>query len=348
MAEHTWLDVLLTMSGNRLSKSMLGIKNMGTVSNWIIRTAIVASYIIKTAYLLMRRNIPLVEIFKHLVYFTAELIIVFVIAKRRTRIITFIKSSACSPTSLTRICISSLIYLAVISLLHLVLEFAYLMRRRNMTVIRLLVLLGNMVHFICNYFICYPLFYIISLKMFSSYELRQTSAIRRQILACNVHPVKLMKDMKQLSIMRNEFEQLFNIIPFILLSILFVDIPAALLDINNDKRNTDRIYLIIYICYYIVDTGLYFMLALFLVHNVSRSAERTYEAASELIEIIQDKNLIHLYSNGWQSVIDSLKLYQNFSFTGSKLFRIDHNLVLTFVSAIITFSVLLIQLQTSS
>ena len=68
------------------------------------------------------------------------------------------------------------------------------------------------------------------------------------------------------------------------------------------------------------------------------------EEITGLIRAIQRRNMGRLEETGYQSLIEDLKMDEEFVFTGWFLFTINRYLLLTFLSAIISFTVLLIQM----
>jgi hypothetical protein len=154
-----------------------------------------------------------------------------------------------------------------------------------------------------------------------------------------------MDQLKILKATRDKFERLFNIIPFIVLAIAFITIPSTLANIARKAKSAE--FSTLRNVYYICQNSANCFVILLLVYYASKSREKASNAVEQMIEVIHKRNINSLYTNGSQAVIDALKSYADFSFTGWYLFKMNRSLILTFLSAIISFSVLIIQLGSS-
>ena len=88
------------------------------------------------------------------------------------------------------------------------------------------------------------------------------------------------------------------------------------------------------------------MVAWITVLTVSRCTDSVTQAINRLIRLLQD---LMTESNDWQTVTSARVLVQqleedkSFCYTGWRLFVVNRSLILSFLSSIVTFSVLLIQ-----
>ena len=190
----------------------------------------------------------------------------------------------------------------------------------------------------------YPLYYIIVFQMFSRYEMNKLSSMQQEIAAKDINPSRQMTVLKHTASIRLEFEKLFSIIPFIVFGSLFAMMPSG---IHNMRSPTDAIATVNFI-HYVIYGSLIMMVVCHLVFRVCKSQQNVKDIISEMIEMIQRSSITETNAKGHQELIDSLKTYQDFWFTGWQLFRIDHQLILSFFSSIVTFSVLLMQLDATS
>ena len=341
-----YLDALLTISGNRLNDKLFGFKYTGIVLNWIVRVAITVIYVqevIDTARF-NSINATLSDLQELLLNSTGVLILLL-FAYRRARIKHLLRHMTCQESSRSVRCFTLFSLLLAIGLLMLQItsdfvEAAVLHRRHlyeHVWGILKKTLMSSPTE-LNAYIFFYPFFYITVLKIFSYHELRQLQQLNQNLTI--IIPFKVMKNIKALSQMRSELEHLFNVVPFFLFGVFFFIIPEAIISIARYDAKFDdsrSIFLTIHISYLIV-------VAILLLRQVCNSRDRVRDMVTQLIEIIHQTHATRLNTNDYLALTDALKSYADFSFTGWYLFRIDRSLVLTFVSSIITFSVLLIQL----
>lgn len=139
--------------------------------------------------------------------------------------------------------------------------------------------------------------------------------------------------------LKEQFERVLNIVPFIMLGQLFITIPCRILNIKNNETS-QLVQWIGYVSFHIL-----ILLPIYhMVQTVTRCRKSVRDKISELITVLQEKIVKGEQSQANQVLIEELRNGQEFVFTVWFLFPMDRTIILSFVSSIITFSVLLIQL----
>ena len=339
MSSLPYLEALLTLTGNRLDNKLLGFRSMGVAGNWIIRVAITANFVY-----LMREKILVGIQFKlqSMSLLSIGMIVLFMFARRRSRIEDLLRrlSSQESCQSVKCLTMFSFLFAASLITFQIAINCTFIFLREGNVWNGLFRILIHLPYYLNEYIIHYPLFYIIVLKIFSYYEVQQLQRMKQEI--STKAPFRVMNEIKRLSQIRSEFEQLFNFVPFVLFGVFFLTIPHAIISILRSDIFTGFV-----IIGYTIQNSCFLIVGILLIHHVCTSRDKVNDVVTHLIEIIHRNHMSQLNTNGYQALIDVLKSYADFSFTGWYLFTIDRSLVLTFVSSIITFSVLLIQLEPS-
>lgn len=349
MAGLDYLNALMTMSGNRFSRKLFGVHHLGDLLNWIMRIMITAStiYTIFGAHQ-FTHEATIIGSIQDLCSVTASLSIIFVVAIRRKRIKLLVRQLLMHglPESLERTSRYYLIVSVILIIAKTVIQPLSMFGRITLPEAVLIVLTelpANLHQFMVRYSMCY----IIMIKLLSHSELLTLHKLRLDLNHSGMNLVKHIRIIRSLSVVREEFESLFSAIPFILFATCFMKIPAAVVDVKCNGTNEGTMTLLTFIAYYIVDDVVAYGFIMYLVYVVCRVNDDVRRSIKQLIDLIRDKHFLHMYTNGAQIMIESLKEYQEFSFTGAHLFQINSDLILAFLSSIITFSVLMIQLDTN-
>lgn len=348
MNAFSYIDVILSLSGNRLSNKLFGFRRLGTICNYCVRLLVVSATIFfiswSMAHATKRRVLRVIE--EH-VSMISGLMVLILWSTRKTRIKALIKCLSCHGADGQEKCLSMwflVLKIAIMAIDHpqtlVRLAYAY-----KINLINILTCVFSIVLSTNNYLINYPLAYLFFMRILTSCQVREMRGLRNMI--SNRGSFRLIAELKRMSAVREEFERLLNFIPFILFAVLFVSIPDAVINIVR-HADASTIYSIVALCQ-VAMSQLSIILVVFIVaYFACKSKEEMDVAAAEVIDALQDRHYKDVETIAYQSLIRALEKYQNFSFTGWTLFSIDRQLILTFLSSVVSFSVLLIQLQSSS
>ena len=349
MESLAFLDAMLASSGNRLNQKIMGYKYGGIILNWVVRFMIIVFTIYRILFLLMIPTLSVMFKLQVTAYYTASLIIVILCANRRSRVMVFLDDLMTDGDSkhIRRTSIWS--FILVLS----VFGYAFIMGLIREVYFDD----GDVQHKVRAFFtpipvimndftIIYPLYYVIVFQILSRHQVESLKGMRQDLKANTLNLIKQMNVLKQLANVRSEFEQLFNIIPFIVFGVLFITIQAEIHIIKYNSSGTVA-YVTFTSVTYLIETTIEIAVTFFLVLRVCKAKEKINQLITDMIDIMQQRSVTQSYMNGCQLMIDSLKSYQDFHFTGWKLFSIDRYLILAFISSIISYSVLWIQLDTN-
>lgn len=334
------MDGILTMTGNRLNCRMFGYKITRPV-NWINRIAFMTSY----AYLfyfvvLMDQNASNISITQRIFYFTAGAMTNFIFASRRENIICLLDRIVTPESGRSVRKLSIMAFLAALTMFTAY-SVAELTSSLTSTKSSFTAFIAYLPHNLNNYLLHYPLAYVIMFRILTEYEIIELREIRKSLVSLTSSHNQVCR-LKQLEKVRQDFESNLNFIPFVLFGILFLTIPSAMADVSTLSGYKTFLGYFLFLILHHASIGFTIILV---VASVTKSRERVNLIVDETIEIIY-RSGTHL-SPIDQLLIESLKKYQRFSFTGWYLFTIDRSLILTFLSSIVTFSVLLSQLGSS-
>ena len=194
-----------------------------------------------------------------------------------------------------------------------------------------------------QFLVNYPIYYIVIFKILTDHEHRHiqmlTKSVKNDVRDIN----KLLEERDLMNSLKHEFERLFNFIPYVLFGGLFASIPATFLSLFQgveDKKSYAIQELVLFLSVHVF----IFILLFCLVQNVSQAQDSVQEAISGLIRVIQRRNICRLQETGYHTLIEDLRMNEKFVFTGWFLFTINRYAFLSFISAVISFSVLLIQI----
>ena len=353
MEAFCYMDVVLTLCGNRLSNKLFGYRRFGCLINFVIRIIIVGT-VSKMVWEAVNntdngRRRTAYKITTTISLVTGVLIM-FLFATKREKIRHLIKRTIMTTSArhakMIGICSVILVFSAVITF-ELMVFLAVFSSTGDLTssmekVIWLLPMQAN------QYLTTYPLCYVIVLKIITDFDVSISDKIRHEINSKPVNPHQLLRLRKNVAQVREEFEQLFNFIPFVLFGILFITVPGVIATITRDSEGGPRRH----VAYTIIGYSLYHVLIFLqvglLIYCVTEAKAKTNRAISALIDCIQEKQMSHQNTKDFDALIDDLKLEQAFCFTGWNMFTIDKSLILSFLSSVISFSVLLIQLESGT
>ena len=190
----------------------------------------------------------------------------------------------------------------------------------------------------------YPLLYLTCIRLLSAHEVKHIQKIKSLINSGMKDVISIMRQRNGVTSLKREFERLLSVVPFAMLGHMFITIPGGIINLTSSSKSQVVSEWLQYTLFH----GIVLVLIYQLVQTVTRCQEKVRDMISELILCIQEKSIKDPQTRGYQSLIDGLIMDQQFVFTGWYLFPIHRSIILSFVSSIITFSVLLIQLASNS
>lgn len=337
---------MLTLGGNRFNIKLFGFRKLGQISNWIIRLSVTISTVIMIVFVsFVTISLRQVDAFTLSTMTTVTLgqgaMVLFAVKRSRIkRLLRIVSNDEVTLRKLRRDSLFALLYILFYAM------YLFISGYLNMEGIEIVtsifpILLMYLPLIINQYSIIYPLLYLVTFELLAAHELSHLQQFRLLIIS-NTNVMRIILLRRTINNLKAEFECLLNIVPSILLGIMFVTIPCGILIIKSDNSAKLSQW---------IDHVLFHIPALFLIYQmvqtITRCKEKITGTISELILLLQEKIAKGERSHRNQLLIDELKYNQDFEFTGWFLFRIDRKIILSFVSSIITFSVLVIQLLDS-
>ena len=355
-----FMDTMLTLVGNRLDERLFGIRGLGSVCNHMMRLLITLSAI---AYLTI-----VVESVEEDGGFTALTVmetinmvtgvaVMLLMTRRRRRMRKW----------LTRLqnceLLGDLRGYSLLNQNHLLLSVNVLFVCFKLVIQlilcldaeyegwELVLMLSLHLFLSLNQFdVTYPIVYRICVKMMTEQRVHHLKQVTHKLNETGVLDVlRVMQERDQLHSLKQEFEAIFNPIPFILFSMLFVTIPGEVAGhgVFNDPWS-DRATTILTISF-IVHHAILMLMVWTVVQAASDCQDESSDALALLIRSL-DRSSITV--TGRRVSVDALRRQllweQELALTGYKLFDVHRSVLLPFISSIISFSVLLVQLTSSS
>lgn len=349
MTAYTCMDAILTFSGNRLSSRLFGFRKLGTICNFFMRSLILtASTTFVLSSLFHTSKNQTLDLLQSMTYLMSGLLATILFAIRRTQIKSLIQSIALEGTNdrIEKMALLFLIFKVATMALDYVATMLRLVMGERMAITQTMIAASSLIVHTNHYLINYPLVYVIVMRVLASSQVKELRTIRH--LVGKKEPLVLTHCVKRVSAVRQEFERLLNFIPFTLFAVLFVSIPDAVTSIAKLSTTVPGSLVARFALHQVLQLQAAIILIIFLVvYYACKSKEEMDEAAAEVMDYLNERFHKNLETIGYQTLTQSLKEYQNFSFTGWTLFTIDRQLILTFLSSVISFSVLLIQLQSA-
>ena len=182
--------------------------------------------------------------------------------------------------------------------------------------------------------ITYPLFYILFIRILTDFE-------QRSLTSC-AYSLKneewLLQHIDLMLQARQQFESLFNIVPLTLFSSLFTTIPVTVMNANQIRESIavgDKMFVLTNIFSNVMIAGM----ILLLVHQVHRLQTSTHSLCKQLLRSWIRVNS-HLSATLGQTAVPlAIQQLLDSQFTGAQLFVVDQSIILSLLSAVITFSV---------
>ena len=182
----------------------------------------------------------------------------------------------------------------------------------------------------------YPAFYLSVWQLLSDHEMMQMKFMCNSDATANDMMARRRKVMK----LKEQFESLFNFVPLVMFLLPFTTIPGMVADVSVN-RGAQSVY---YSFSYAATHTWMIIFIVLIVKQARDSHQQASQATANLISIIQQKYAGRLHETSMQSLIDQLRIDQEFKLTGSSLFVVDTQLIPSFCSSLVTMSVLVIQL----
>ena len=242
-------DVLLTVTGIRLNSRLSGSRGLANRVSWMIRLVITASSIQAVVRLSMHLLIfPKafhLKILQKISFHVIGLLMTYRFAFRRKQITRLMRLICCKETrsfvqtysrfALT-FTIGMIIFMTTADLLGS-------MSRTHDLMTSLSGCLFNLPAWANNYVVVNPFYYILVLRILSRFERRLFSEMMQD--ASNHR--QAIRSLQLMLHARQEFDAVFNVVPFSLFAALFVTIPPAVLYLtyllNNASSQADMIKL---------------------------------------------------------------------------------------------------------
>ena len=347
-------DVILTITGNRLNDKLLGSRVLALVVQWLMRVSVTAStvYLAKN-WLLASSTISMARLIDQS-FVSCCFLHMLLFAWRRQRIRCFLQriSDLESEKSIRRISIVSCL-IVVVSLSFQVTTTAVIVAQTfgDATAGIRMALLGTPLN-INNFFIIYPLYYLLVIKILTLFQVKRLSLIRRSMMQALADDSgntiqRLSWQMQECVAAMQSFEQLFNVIPFTGCAFLFIMVPGSVAQVREGTKAKKQFMA----DFQAVIGAIFHVVVITLILTIVRAAcqakQATSAAVKQVLQAIDQVSRDKAMTGDQRSLVRELSDFRDMPFTGLFLFTIDGSLVLSFLSSLISFSVLLCQLTAS-
>ena len=170
--------------------------------------------------------------------------------------------------------------------------------------------------------------------------------IRKSFVHCIVYKKKNVNELKliwnEVINLEHKLESNLNIIPFVAISILFVDVTAVVVIFCQPKKNFNQEFLfnskIQQITHWVYEL-------IIATPVLAMPVIVSWTEQKLIIEIDSSRN--HVMATGAEALFIDVKSNVEMKLTGFGFFKLNQELILSFVASVITFSVLLLQLSQS-
>ena len=189
--------------------------------------------------------------------------------------------------------------------------------------------------------IAYPTLYIVVLRLVADADVAQLETMMHRCSSTRAR--KLLTERFKTVALWQEFEQLFNIVPFMVMAILYHTIPGFIVGLIRDAQMKATHFPFLLAAYTIFHVVI-LTHVLLLVFSVTRAQNAVSQASERLIRQLQQQSCSSIEEASARHSLEQ-ELRHPQSLTGWHMFTIDPSLLLSFAASVISFSVLLIQLQ---
>ena len=331
--------LVLTLSGVSLSSKTCGCRFMTLAVNWFLRIYFwLASLFIVIISTINLDRFSLTTATLN-IFFLTSLIIMIMFARRRRRIRRLIQTISSSDHSLTfkkmsacGLAIAVLAFsLNLTSGVHSVSSSRDAWHTLFMTIVFVPVYLNNSIVNCTGY-------YVLVLRLVFEYEQRMLSTVNTRKISYK----SLIQKLDQIMLVRQEFEQLFNEIPFVVIAALFALVPAAVVNFMGSSEvhfgsTSTRIA-----SFAVADAANIFATML-IVNSVCAWKSQARSTVDHVKRRIREEFAEKLTTVCHSALMEAMSDHLEFNLTGWSLFAIDRSLLLSVLSSVITFSVLICQ-----
>lgn len=348
------LHFMLTLIGYRMHSKMFGVRKLGNVYNWTMRCILIASSV-----WLAKQNIQSIVrkgrlTPRNIMNFVMQIITIaaiIVYGQRLERIKRLLRSMIVRKSCVDRVrtlSLVSLIVCMVVMVTELVVSVLVELEESDdywSAVWRIMLEFPDHVNV---FHVIYPAWYLVSLTVITDYEVLRLQSIQEGVRMEGAAAVdKSLRLRDTVMHVKQEFECLFNIIPFIMFAIPFTTIPEMVNSVRKEIARGGASNAAFDLAFYVNIHASLFIMMMLLVNCVNRCKEQVDQTSDAVIRCLQSQSLkapqpcIHL-------LIEQLRQDQGFSYTGWRMFTIDRCLPLAFLSSLVSMSVLVVQLFNAS
>ena len=345
------IEGMMLLSGNQLGDRVMGSKRLSSCINIFLKTLMVSACSVEVYFwmddLLGSRRTRRAMTTPVILF--SGLVSVCSMSHRRSRLTRLISQVTMDAETAKRVqqMSRSVVMMTILLLTPTFVCFVLLISRRLGTTVAATYGITSVPLALNQYSISSALLYQAMVQLVTDHEMTMLRELQLQLISGDpLNICQVTKSRQEVMDMKKELESLMNLIPFQLLSILFFTLPSAVTTFNNVKALAEGIAIqagIFFACLH----ALVLIIALMTILRVSKCTLQVNEGMTRVIRLLQ---LTVIERNGdWEAVCAARSLIQRlhqerrFRYTGYCLLIIDHRLILSFLSAIVSFTVLLIQ-----
>ena len=342
------LDCLLTLSGNRLSSRCFGHRRWGDYLNLVTRVVLILAtgeQLRRISLKIMRhKNLPPLQL-SVLAFVVAGLGNTCLFAFRRqdikSLILRLLVNVEWRPTRWPLAC--ACVALSVTLAIDVTVAVTGSSNAADLVISAAAMCLSDSNMF----FVYHPILYVAVLQLFTRYEIQRLERMAQGILQEQSTPWKWMQEVQLLAHTRRRFDRLFNVVPFILLALPFLTLPtfvASLSRRSSGASASDKVNGVFEALSFALPHAAIATSILFLVRSVEAAGDVRDEQISRVIACIHERKLTRLYTEGWQPLVHQLQQLQRMQLTVGGMFPLEKSVILSFLSSLISISVLVVQL----
>ena len=347
------MDVLLTMAANRLDSKLFKTRKLGTLLNWCLRLLLLMSVSAQACYICqelgkIKRMTPYGLTAVNMVFMTAASATVFAFRRHDIEKLVKVLTHGHRATRYQKnLCVIGLV-LAFIYIICGLCGWVHMGQSMSQDNVDVLMFVLMMVPSELNQFtIVYPVVYAVVLDMMTQYELHSLNSMMKNLVS-GQSAIAMIRERKHVMRMKQTFEQLFSIIPFAMLALPFITVPGTISRISDQGISGLGPVAPGEVVFFVTIHVGFAVVIILLIECVTRARNIIKERISEVIFLMQERFAHQLHSTGHQALIDELKADQEFRFSGWHLFSIERTVYLVFMSALVSTTVLVIEVENNA
>ena len=346
---------MLTLVGNRMNPQMIGVKRLGSVCNTVTRMIHLCMTIkllygfILDSFIAADRMLTANEA-AYLSYGIMSGIMLLTFACRIKRIRWLIETLSHRHCASIRVKSLAFLLLTLASVIFkIACTISVYVRNEDVSesvyTTSLIDFLLDLPDAMNQFHVIYPSVYLLAMHMLTMYEVTHLQSCVDRLDASAI--IMMMTERRNIMRVKSEFESLFNLIPLISFMIPFFTIPGMIAGATQATcYDCSRFDLICYAASQ-VKAALFIIL---LVKQAHVSRRRVHHATNDLITVLHQRQMSMPATSVNQALMHELihelgSDQREFCFTGWSLFVIDARIIPAFLSALITMSMLQLQLQ---